>query len=77
MSMLRGAEPYKTRWRPREATNQRLLLARPGTGVALVYAGLVRGRRRCLALAKQKVPWLRHARDAARRFAARLKQGRP
>jgi CelD/BcsL family acetyltransferase involved in cellulose biosynthesis len=76
MSMLRGAESYKTRWRPREATNQRLLLARPRTG-PVVYAGLVRGWRRCRALARQNAPWLRHARDAARRFAARLKPGRP
>jgi CelD/BcsL family acetyltransferase involved in cellulose biosynthesis len=34
MSMLRGAEPYKQRWRPREARSQRMLLARPGSLLA-------------------------------------------
>lgn len=35
LSMLRGCEPHKQHWRPRSVTNRRLLLARPGLGVAL------------------------------------------
>jgi hypothetical protein len=34
MSMLRGAESYKTRWRPHEARNHRMLLARRGSPLA-------------------------------------------
>ena len=30
LSLLRGDEPYKRRWRPRETRNQRVLLAGPG-----------------------------------------------
>jgi CelD/BcsL family acetyltransferase involved in cellulose biosynthesis len=77
MSMLRGAEPYKMRWRPQEATNERVLLARAGSLRALVYATGVLARRRAVHAAKERMPWLRNVRDTARRLAARLKSRRP
>jgi CelD/BcsL family acetyltransferase involved in cellulose biosynthesis len=78
LSMLRGTEPYKQRWRPTEVVNARLLLARPGSPVAVGsliasgYAGAVVLRAAALRLARRRAPWLRAVRDAARRFAARL-----
>ena len=38
MSMLRGAEEHKMRWRPAESQNQRILLARPGSLRGAAYA---------------------------------------
>jgi CelD/BcsL family acetyltransferase involved in cellulose biosynthesis len=70
MSMLRGAEPYKLRWRPREMVNRRLLLARPGSARALTYTAVVRARSAALRTAKARLPWLRTVRDTARRLAA-------
>ncbi len=71
MSMLRGAEGYKMRWRPHEATNQRILLARSGSFRAPVYAAGVLARRRAVQAVKARLPWLRAARDRARRLIAR------
>jgi CelD/BcsL family acetyltransferase involved in cellulose biosynthesis len=73
MSMLRGAEPYKMRWRPTEVTNERVLLARPGSVVALGYTTAVRITAATRAWAKRRAPWLRRVRDTARRLAARLR----
>jgi hypothetical protein len=72
MSMLRGAEAYKMRWRPREAVNRRLLFARPGSVRALAYTGAVRSGRYAIRTAKQRLPWLRAARDRARRAVAKV-----
>jgi len=90
MSMLRGAEAYKTRWRPREQANRRLLFARTGSLRALVHTTGVRARHRALRMAKERMPWLRgvvgrhlgrtskaaFVRDAARRLATRFPVGR-
>jgi len=77
MSMLRGAEAYKMRWRPREMVNQRLLLARSGSLRALVYTTGVRTRRRAVQAVKTRMPWLRDVRAAGRRLVTRLTPGRP
>jgi hypothetical protein len=59
MSMLRGAEPYKMRWRPDEARNHRMLLARPGSPLARAQlAGVLAA---CAVKAR-----LRRIRDAIR-----------
>ena len=73
MSMLRGAEAYKMRWRPREAVNRRLLFARPGSVRALAYAGAVRSGRYAIRTAKQRLPWLKAARDRARDAVGKLR----
>jgi CelD/BcsL family acetyltransferase involved in cellulose biosynthesis len=70
MSMLRGAEPYKMRWRPHEARNQRVLLARPGSPRAAGYFAAVRARGGAVRLAKERLPWLRTVRDRVRGLAA-------
>jgi CelD/BcsL family acetyltransferase involved in cellulose biosynthesis len=77
MSMLRGAEPYKLRWRPREQTNRRVLLARPGSLRAWAHTTGVRARHRAIRVAKERMPWLRKVRDTARRLASRFPTGRP
>jgi len=66
MSMLRGAEEHKLRWRPRESQNQRILLARPGTARGTAYAKAVLILRGAVAVAKQRAPWLRTVRDRLR-----------
>ncbi|MFI7598066.1 GNAT family N-acetyltransferase [Actinoplanes sp. NPDC049681] len=68
MSMLRGAEHYKARWQPREALNQRIILGRPGSVRAAVYASRVRTARAAVLAAKEHAPWLRDVRDRARRL---------
>jgi hypothetical protein len=75
LSMLRGTEPYKLRWRPREAVNRRLLLARPGSRRALAYAAGVRARAGAIRLADERLPSLRAAHAAGRQVAARLTAG--
>jgi hypothetical protein len=53
LSLLRGDEPYKSRWRPEEVVNQRLLLARRRTAplMAAVALGVAaRGRVKALVL---------------------------
>ncbi|MFC5003591.1 GNAT family N-acetyltransferase [Dactylosporangium cerinum] len=67
MSMLRGAEPYKLRWRPVESVNQRVLLVRGGSPRARLYAAGVRTRRAAVLLAKRHLPGLRALRDRLRR----------
>jgi hypothetical protein len=66
MSMLRGAEPYKLRWRPVEAVNRRVLLVRPGSPRGLAYAAAVRARGAGVRWAKERAPWLRAVRDRLR-----------
>jgi len=62
MSMLRGAEPHKLVWQPREVHNERLLLARPGSAAGAAYAAAVRTRRGAVETAKRRAPWLRRLR---------------
>ncbi|MEV4639660.1 GNAT family N-acetyltransferase [Actinoplanes sp. NPDC049548] len=66
MSMLRGAEEYKARWQPREALNQRIILGRPRSLRAPLYATGVRARRAAVLAAKEHAPWLRDVRDRLR-----------
>jgi CelD/BcsL family acetyltransferase involved in cellulose biosynthesis len=73
MSMLRGAEAYKTRWRPAEVFNRRLLLARPRSPRAFVYTASVRAYRSAVRAAKQRAPWLREVRDRTLRLVRRTR----
>jgi len=61
MSMLRGAEEHKMRWRPAESRNQRILLARPGSVRGAAYARGVLAFREAVRIAKARAPWLRQA----------------
>ena len=56
LSLLRGDEPYKQRWRPEQARNQRLLLG--GGPAVAVYAGAARLRRSVLRRLRTSAPWL-------------------
>ena len=56
LSLLRGDEPYKQRWRPDQSRNQRLLLG--GGPAVAVCAGSVRLRRATLDALRAKAPWL-------------------
>jgi CelD/BcsL family acetyltransferase involved in cellulose biosynthesis len=71
MSMLRGAEPYKQRWRPVESVNRRVLLLRAGSPRAWLYAAAARTRR-----AASRRPWLRALRARLRALGARLRRCR-
>ena len=62
LSMLRGREDHKDRWRPVVRVSRRLVLARPGALLAYPYAAAVHGRARAVVLARQKAPWLRDLR---------------
>jgi hypothetical protein len=70
MSMLRGAEPYKDRWRPTGSVNRRILLVRPGSPRGRAYAAAVRVRGVAVRWARARVragsPWLRSVRDRLR-----------
>jgi hypothetical protein len=57
LSMLRGDEPHKRRWRPCESHNRRLLLACPG-GLPAIYAAAVRAWSRLANLVKTRLPVL-------------------
>ena len=63
MSMLRGAEPHKLVWQPREVLNERLLLVRPGSAAGAGYAAAARTGRGAVEMAKRRAPWLRDVRD--------------
>jgi CelD/BcsL family acetyltransferase involved in cellulose biosynthesis len=67
MSMLRGAEEHKMRWRPQESQNRRSLLARPGSVRGAAYLRAVVAFRAAVEVAKEKAPWLREVRDRVRR----------
>lgn len=63
MSMLRGAEPYKQRWRPTEVVNRRVLLIRANSPRGHAYVSAVRTRAALVRFAKARAPWLRAVRD--------------
>jgi hypothetical protein len=67
MTMLRGAEEHKLRWRPHESLNHQILLARPGGVRGAAYAGAILTYRRAVLTAKARAPWLRAVLTAARR----------
>lgn len=71
MSMLRGAEPYKLRWRPTEAVNRRVLLVRPGSPRGHAYVAAVRTRAAAVRVARARAPWLRGVRDRFRAVVPR------
>lgn len=56
LSLLRGDEPYKQRWRPEQVRNQRLLLG--GGPAVAVQAGAIRLRRSTLVTLRSRAPWL-------------------
>jgi len=66
MSMLRGAEEHKMRWRPAASQNQRILLARPGSVRGAAFARGVLAVRAGIRVAARQ-PWLRQVRDRIRR----------
>ncbi|GIJ55936.1 GNAT family N-acetyltransferase [Virgisporangium aurantiacum] len=68
MSMLRGAEPYKQRWRPTESVNRRVLLVRAGSPRGHAYAAAVRARAAAVRFAKSRAPWLRTVRASSFRI---------
>jgi CelD/BcsL family acetyltransferase involved in cellulose biosynthesis len=68
MSMLRGAEEHKRRWRPAESANEGLLLARPGSARGAAYALGVVAMRRARRTARDRAPWLRAVRDRLTRL---------
>jgi CelD/BcsL family acetyltransferase involved in cellulose biosynthesis len=72
-SMLRGREPYKEHWRPVVVPNRRLLLGRPRSAPAVVWALGARSRTRAVEFARHRAPWLR---ELAQRLGA-LRQARP
>jgi CelD/BcsL family acetyltransferase involved in cellulose biosynthesis len=61
LSLLRGNEPYKRRWRPREASNQRVLLASPGYLPSALYATGVRARHHLTDTVKTRLPQVERA----------------
>jgi CelD/BcsL family acetyltransferase involved in cellulose biosynthesis len=58
LSLLRGDEPYKRHWRPRQTRNQRVLLSCRGRLPAAQYAAAVRDRGRLGQAVKTRLPWL-------------------
>lgn len=67
MSMLRGAEEHKHKWRPLEVQNRRVVLVRPGSVRGATYASTVLAYRRAVETAKRRAPWLRTVRDWVKR----------
>jgi CelD/BcsL family acetyltransferase involved in cellulose biosynthesis len=74
LSLLRGDEPYKRRWRPDETRNHRVLLATGSDFPTAAYATTVRVHRRLSQIAKSQVPALAGIRTDIRR---RLRTCRP
>jgi CelD/BcsL family acetyltransferase involved in cellulose biosynthesis len=68
LSLLRGDEPYKRRWRPEEKRNHRVLLATDRGIPAAAYATTVRVRRRLIDTTKSRVPALARIRRRLRTF---------
>ncbi|HEX8344288.1 MAG TPA: GNAT family N-acetyltransferase [Actinoplanes sp.] len=56
LSLLRGVEPYKLRWRPRPVPNERLVLVRPGSLAGAVHPPYLRARVTALAAAERRFP---------------------
>ncbi|MFC1443745.1 GNAT family N-acetyltransferase [Streptacidiphilus sp. N1-10] len=69
LSLLRGDEPYKQRWRPEQARNERLLLG-GGPAVAL-YAAAIGLRAGAVRSLRARAPWLAPLRTRLRELTAR------
>ncbi len=67
LSLLRGQEDYKMRWRPNTVTNERIVLCRPGSLLGQGYLLACRARGQALPWLRRHAPWLRHLRDRLRR----------
>ncbi|MHA6763529.1 GNAT family N-acetyltransferase [Streptacidiphilus sp. PAMC 29251] len=60
LSLLRGDEPYKQRWRPDQVRNERLLLG--GGPAVAVHGAAIRLRASAVRGLKERAPWLVGAR---------------
>ncbi|MFI8083634.1 GNAT family N-acetyltransferase [Kitasatospora sp. NPDC086009] len=68
LSLLRGQEPYKQRWRPDQLFNQRLLFGPRGPApAAAARAGSVRARQVAVHVLRTRLPRLKEALAARRR----------
>ncbi|WP_051944523.1 GNAT family N-acetyltransferase [Streptacidiphilus rugosus] len=67
LSLLRGDEPYKQRWRPDPTRNERLLLG--STTAVVPVAAAARATARAKAFARTRLPWLRSVRSRLRVLA--------
>ncbi|MGV9267734.1 GNAT family N-acetyltransferase [Kitasatospora sp. NPDC003701] len=68
LSLLRGQEPYKQRWRPDQLPNQRLLFGPRGAApAAAARAGSVRARQVAVHVLRTRLPRLKEALAARRR----------
>ncbi len=74
VSMLRGAEEYKFRFRPQEVHNRRILLTRSGSVRGGAYATGVQAYRAAVLHAKEHAPWLRTVRDRVRRTVSAVRR---
>ncbi len=72
LSLLRGDEAYKMRWRPLPVQNVLLVLGRPRNIAGVGYPAYLRARGSAVAVAK-RLPWLRQVLDAGYRVKARLR----
>jgi CelD/BcsL family acetyltransferase involved in cellulose biosynthesis len=73
LSLLRGQEDYKLRWRPVSVTNSRIVLGRPGNVLAAASVALARGWAHALPYLREHAPWLRSVRTALRRLVQTLR----
>jgi len=60
VSLLRGQENYKLRWRPVPVLNRRVILGFPGSTLAVAYLAAAEGRARALPWLRQRAPWLKN-----------------
>ncbi|MEZ0064794.1 CelD/BcsL family acetyltransferase involved in cellulose biosynthesis [Streptacidiphilus sp. MAP12-20] len=73
LSLLRGNEPYKQRWRPDPARNERLLF---GSAAAVATVAVsARATERAKNFARARLPWLKSLRSRLR-VLAQLARGR-
>ncbi len=72
LSLLRGDEPYKMRWRPLPVQNAHLVLGRPRNVAGVGYPAYLRARGGAVAVAK-RLPWLHQVLGAAHRVTTRLR----
>jgi CelD/BcsL family acetyltransferase involved in cellulose biosynthesis len=66
LSLLRGDEPYKQRWRPRRTRNRRVLLAGPSSLRPSAYAAAIHVRARLSHVVRTRLPGLRSLRTRLR-----------
>ncbi|SEM11503.1 GNAT family N-acetyltransferase [Streptacidiphilus jiangxiensis] len=70
LSLLRGDEPYKQRWRPDPSHNERLLLgSAPAVAVTAYLAG---AEERAKEFARRRMPWVKELRGRVRVLKSKL-----